>query len=173
MQKLQGDSKDELSPRTLSSTPQGCWDKDTADRWAGAGGKYQRPAKWQPRGEPCWITRACTSPTQCKAIYVLAKNYIDTRSHKAGVPHFPGCMEHSGMILDQIQTTTHSSWKRKDLVISEVVKIEEENYEIQYLSHSLELSPRVWHIRDIPTETSTQWMSQDSWGHRLQAKEGF
>ena len=36
--------------------------------------------------------------------YLLANNYIDTSCQKAGVPGFPGCVEHSAMIWEQIQT---------------------------------------------------------------------
>ncbi|KAL0196268.1 hypothetical protein M9458_009840, partial [Cirrhinus mrigala] len=36
--------------------------------------------------------------------YLLANKYIDTSCQKAGVPGFPGCVEHSVMIWDQIQT---------------------------------------------------------------------
>ena len=35
--------------------------------------------------------------------YVLENGYIDTNCRKAGVPGFPGCVEHSTMIWDQIQ----------------------------------------------------------------------
>lgn len=36
--------------------------------------------------------------------YLLANNYIDIGCQKAGVPGFPGCVEHSAMIWEQIQT---------------------------------------------------------------------
>lgn len=36
--------------------------------------------------------------------YLLANNYIDTSCQKAGVPGFPGCVEHSAMIWEQIQS---------------------------------------------------------------------
>ncbi|KAL1266945.1 hypothetical protein QQF64_002620 [Cirrhinus molitorella] len=36
--------------------------------------------------------------------YLLANKYSDTSCQKAGVPGFPGCVEHSAMIWDQIQT---------------------------------------------------------------------
>lgn len=36
--------------------------------------------------------------------YLLANNYIDTGCQKAGVPGFPGCIEHSAMIWEQIQS---------------------------------------------------------------------
>lgn len=36
--------------------------------------------------------------------YFLSNNYIDTSCQKAGVPGFPGCVEHSTMIWEQIQT---------------------------------------------------------------------
>ena len=35
--------------------------------------------------------------------YVLENGYIDNNCQKAGVPGFPGCVEHSTMIWDQIQ----------------------------------------------------------------------
>ncbi|KAK0156469.1 hypothetical protein N1851_000237 [Merluccius polli] len=35
--------------------------------------------------------------------YLLGNGYIDTSCQKAGVPGFPGCVEHSTMIWDQIQ----------------------------------------------------------------------
>ncbi|KAK0155306.1 hypothetical protein N1851_002364 [Merluccius polli] len=35
--------------------------------------------------------------------YLLENGYIDTNCQKAGVPGFPGCVEHSTMIWDQIQ----------------------------------------------------------------------
>lgn len=35
--------------------------------------------------------------------YLLENGYIDTSCQKAGVPGFPGCVEHSAMIWDQIQ----------------------------------------------------------------------
>ena len=35
--------------------------------------------------------------------YVLENGYIDTNCRKAGVPGFPGCVEHSTMIWDKIQ----------------------------------------------------------------------
>ena len=48
--------------------------------------------------------------------YLLENNYIDTSCQKAGVPGFPGCVEHSMMIWDQIQkakqekTDLHVIW---------------------------------------------------------------
>ncbi|KAF7648493.1 hypothetical protein LDENG_00156240 [Lucifuga dentata] len=39
------------------------------------------------------------------AKYFLLNKYIDTSCQKAGVPGFPGCVEHSAMIWEQIQTT--------------------------------------------------------------------
>ncbi|GAA6076945.1 uncharacterized protein LOC107739136 [Tachysurus ichikawai] len=36
--------------------------------------------------------------------YLLANKYIDTSCQKAGIPGFPGCVEHSVMIWKQIQT---------------------------------------------------------------------
>lgn len=36
--------------------------------------------------------------------YLLANNYIDISCQKAGVLGFPGCVEHSAMIWEQIQT---------------------------------------------------------------------
>lgn len=36
--------------------------------------------------------------------YLLSNCYIDTSCQKAGVPGFPGCVEHSTMIWEQIQT---------------------------------------------------------------------
>lgn len=36
--------------------------------------------------------------------YLLVNNYIDTSCQKGGVPGFPGCVEHLGMIWEQIQT---------------------------------------------------------------------
>ncbi|KAJ8375377.1 hypothetical protein SKAU_G00059570 [Synaphobranchus kaupii] len=36
--------------------------------------------------------------------YFLSNNYIDTSCQKAGVPGFPGCVEHFAMIWEQIQT---------------------------------------------------------------------
>lgn len=44
--------------------------------------------------------------------YLLANNYIDTSCQKAGVPGFPGCVEHSAMIWEQIQT---AKCKKTDL----------------------------------------------------------
>ncbi|XP_016406634.1 uncharacterized protein LOC107739136 [Sinocyclocheilus rhinocerous] len=44
--------------------------------------------------------------------YLLANNHIDTSCQKAGVPGFPGCVEHSAMIWDQIQTAKRN---RSDL----------------------------------------------------------
>lgn len=40
--------------------------------------------------------------------YLLANNYIDTSCQKAGIPGFPGCVEHSAMIWEQIQTAKRS-----------------------------------------------------------------
>lgn len=48
--------------------------------------------------------------------YLLENGYIDTNCQKAGVPGFPGCVEHSTMIWDQIQkakrekTDLHVVW---------------------------------------------------------------
>ncbi|KAK0150885.1 hypothetical protein N1851_008007 [Merluccius polli] len=36
--------------------------------------------------------------------YLLENSYIDTSCQKVGIPGFPGCVEHSAMIWDQIQT---------------------------------------------------------------------
>lgn len=44
--------------------------------------------------------------------YLQANNYIDTSCQKAGVPGFPGCVEHSAMIWEQIQT---AKWSKSDL----------------------------------------------------------
>lgn len=52
--------------------------------------------------------------------YLLENNYIDTSCQKAGVPGFPGCVEHSTMIWDQIQkakrqkTDLHVVWLNLD-----------------------------------------------------------
>ena len=40
--------------------------------------------------------------------YLLANKYINTSCQKAGVPGFPGCVEHSAMIWEQIQTGKRS-----------------------------------------------------------------
>ena len=48
--------------------------------------------------------------------YLMENNYIDTSCQKAGVPGFPGCVEHSSMIWEQIQkakrekTDLHVIW---------------------------------------------------------------
>ncbi|KAL0188639.1 hypothetical protein M9458_015738, partial [Cirrhinus mrigala] len=48
--------------------------------------------------------------------YLLENGYVDTNCQKAGVPGFPGCVEHSTMIWDQIQkakrenTDLHVIW---------------------------------------------------------------
>ncbi|RXN29065.1 hypothetical protein ROHU_018794 [Labeo rohita] len=48
--------------------------------------------------------------------YLLENSYVDTNCQKAGVPGFPGCVEHSTMIWDQIQkakrekTDLHVIW---------------------------------------------------------------
>ncbi|KAG1932793.1 hypothetical protein F2P79_020826 [Pimephales promelas] len=48
--------------------------------------------------------------------YLLKNGYVDTNCQKAGVPGFPGCVEHSTMIWDQIQkakrekTDLHVIW---------------------------------------------------------------
>lgn len=48
--------------------------------------------------------------------YLLENGYIDTNCQKAGVPGFPGCVEHSTMIWDKIQkakrekTDLHVVW---------------------------------------------------------------
>ncbi len=44
--------------------------------------------------------------------YLLENGYIDTNCQKAGVPGFPGCVEHSTMIWDQIQK---AKWEKTDL----------------------------------------------------------
>lgn len=36
--------------------------------------------------------------------YLTSNGYIDTSCQKAGVPGFPGCVEHSAAIREQIQT---------------------------------------------------------------------
>lgn len=41
---------------------------------------------------------------KCLTNYLLSNCYIDTSCQKAGVPGFPGCVEHSTMIWEQIQT---------------------------------------------------------------------
>lgn len=46
------------------------------------------------------------------ATYLMDNCYIDTSCQKAGVPSFPGCVEHTSMIWDQIQTGKR---ERKDL----------------------------------------------------------
>ena len=43
--------------------------------------------------------------------YLLENGYIDTSCQKAGVPGFPGCVEHSAMIWDQIQ---RAKWEKND-----------------------------------------------------------
>lgn len=40
--------------------------------------------------------------------YLLSNKYVDTSCQKAGVPGFSGCLEHSAMIWEQIQTTKRS-----------------------------------------------------------------
>jgi len=35
--------------------------------------------------------------------YLISNGYIDTSCQKAGVPGFPGCVEHSAAIWEQIQ----------------------------------------------------------------------
>lgn len=40
--------------------------------------------------------------------FLLVNSYIDTSCQKAGVPGFPGCVEHSAMIWEQIQNAKHS-----------------------------------------------------------------
>lgn len=40
--------------------------------------------------------------------YLLANNYIDKGCQKAGVPAFPGCVAHSSMIWEQIQSARRS-----------------------------------------------------------------
>lgn len=73
---------------------------------------------------------------------LLENNFINTSCQKAGVPGFPSCMEHSTMILEQIQAVKrdksdlkslpkcdHQPQGRrgvKALVISEVVRLEGE-----------------------------------------------
>ena len=48
--------------------------------------------------------------------YLMANGYIDTNCQKAGIPGFPGCVEHSAMIWNQIQrakrekTDLHVVW---------------------------------------------------------------
>ncbi len=42
----------------------------------------------------------------------MENNYIDTSCQKAGIPGFPGCVEHASMIWEQIQTTKR---EKKDL----------------------------------------------------------
>lgn len=44
--------------------------------------------------------------------YLMENGYIDTNCQKAGVPGFPGCVEHSAMIWEQIQKATR---EKKDL----------------------------------------------------------
>ena len=53
--------------------------------------------------------------------YLLENNYINTSCQKAGVPGFPGCMEHSTMIWEKIQTAKRG---RSDL---HVVRLDIEN----------------------------------------------
>lgn len=40
--------------------------------------------------------------------YLLANNYIHASCPKTGIPGFSGCVEHSTMIWEQIQTTKHN-----------------------------------------------------------------
>lgn len=35
--------------------------------------------------------------------FLMANDYIDASCQRAGIPGFPGCIEHSSMIWDQIQ----------------------------------------------------------------------
>lgn len=44
----------------------------------------------------------------------MENNYIDTSSQKAGLPGFPGCVEHTSMIWEQIQS---SKREKKDLYV--------------------------------------------------------
>ncbi len=44
--------------------------------------------------------------------YITENNYIDSSCQKAGIPGFPGCVEHASMIWEQIQTTKR---EKKDL----------------------------------------------------------
>ncbi len=44
--------------------------------------------------------------------YLTENNYINTSCQKAGIPGFPGCVEHASMIWEQIQTTKR---EKKDL----------------------------------------------------------
>ena len=40
--------------------------------------------------------------------YLLVNKYVNTSCQKAGVPGFPGCMEHSATVWEQIQTANRS-----------------------------------------------------------------
>ncbi len=40
-----------------------------------------------------------------KLFFSVMNNYIDTSWQKAGIPGFPGCIEHASMIWEQFQTT--------------------------------------------------------------------
>lgn len=51
---------------------------------------------------------------KCITTYLLANHYINTSCQKAGVPGFPGCMEHTAMIWEQIQAAKRN---RSDLHI--------------------------------------------------------
>lgn len=44
--------------------------------------------------------------------YLMENGYINTSCQKAGVPGFPGCVEHASMIWEQIQTAKR---EKKDL----------------------------------------------------------
>nr|XP_023649650.1 uncharacterized protein LOC111834513 [Paramormyrops kingsleyae]XP_023649659.1 uncharacterized protein LOC111834513 [Paramormyrops kingsleyae] len=44
----------------------------------------------------------------CLTNFLLVNNYIDTGFQKAGVPGFPGCVEHATMIWEQTQRARHS-----------------------------------------------------------------
>ncbi|KAI3364895.1 hypothetical protein L3Q82_001079 [Scortum barcoo] len=45
---------------------------------------------------------------RCLTNFLLANNYINTSCQTAGVPGFPGCVEHTAMIWEQIQRARHS-----------------------------------------------------------------
>lgn len=46
--------------------------------------------------------------------YLMENGYIDTSCQKAGIPGFPGCVEHATMIWEQIQIAKR---EKKDLLV--------------------------------------------------------
>lgn len=52
--------------------------------------------------------------------YFLTNKYVDTSCQKARVPGFPGCVEHSAMIWEQIQTAQRS---KEDLHVVQATKV--------------------------------------------------